>query len=187
MVEQQYFEGFDKSAENDSRSAHKREAQALRKLIEKIANLGEQSFNKIILKDDVKAAILVARKLKANSDERRRQLQYVAKLQRSYPDDNLEEQFAALGSSSKTDPKVLRLERLREKLIQGDISVLNALCSLILDIDRNKLRILVKKAKEEQSVADMVQKEKPHSRHLYKFLKQEIARANVELPDELLK
>ncbi len=187
MVEQQHFEGFDKSAESDSRSAHKREAQALRKLIEKIADLGEQSFRQIELKDDVKAAMLIARKLKPNSDERRRQLQYVAKLQRAYPEDNLEEQFAALGSSSKTDPKVLRLERLREKLIEGDIGVLNALCSLILDIDRNKLRVLVKKAKDEQSAQDMEQKEKPQSRRLYKFLKQEVTRANVELPDELLK
>ncbi len=186
MVEQ-HFEGFDKNSESDSRSAHKREAQALRKLIEKIADLGEQSFKKIVLHEDVLAAILIARKLKPNSDERRRQLQYVAKLQRSYPEDNLEQQYSSIGLSSKTDPKILRLEKLREKLINDDISVVNALCSLILDLDRNKLRMLVKKAKEENNTLGMEQKEKPQARKLFKFLKQEIARSGIDLPDDLLK
>ena len=44
MAEQQHFEGFDAEPEEESRSSHKRQAQAIRKLVEKIANLGEQSF-----------------------------------------------------------------------------------------------------------------------------------------------
>ena len=42
MAEQQHFEGFDEAPDEESRSAHKREAQALRKLVDKIADLGDQ-------------------------------------------------------------------------------------------------------------------------------------------------
>ena len=92
MAVQEHFEGFDVAPDEESRSAHKREAQAIRKLVEKIANLGEQSFKSLVLPQDVKEALLIARKLKPKSDERRRQLQYVAKLQRAYDDSDLENQ-----------------------------------------------------------------------------------------------
>ena len=38
MAEQQHFEGFDAEPEEESRSSHKRQAQAIRKLVEKIAS-----------------------------------------------------------------------------------------------------------------------------------------------------
>ena len=76
MAEQKHFEGFDSAPEEESRSAHKREAQAIRKLVEKIADLGDQSFKSLVIPQDVKDALIIARKLKPKSDERRRQLQY---------------------------------------------------------------------------------------------------------------
>jgi len=187
MAEQQHFEGFDAAPDEMSRSAHKREAQAIRKLVEKIADLGDQSFKSLVIPTDVLEALNVARKLKKNSDERRRQLQYVAKLLRAYDDTDLENQVNMLGASSKTDPLTMKLEKLRENLIDGGVEVVNGLCSLILDIDRNKLRNLVKKAKDENAKAVSMEDPKPHSRALFKFLKSEISKAGVEIPGELLK
>lgn len=187
MAVQEHFEGFDVAPDEESRSAHKREAQAIRKLVEKIANLGEQSFKSLVLPQDVKEALLIARKLKPKSDERRRQLQYVAKLQRAYDDSDLENQVNMLGASSKEDPNVMKLEKLRENMICGGVEVVNAFCSLILDTDRNKLRNLVKKAKVEAEAATDTEAPKPNSRALFKFLKQEINRAKIEIPSELLK
>ncbi len=187
MAEQKHFEGFDASPEEESRSAHKREAQAIRKLVEKIADLGEQSFKSLIIPQDVKEALLIARKLKPKSDERRRQLQYVAKLQRAYDDSDLEQQISMLGASSKVDPNALKLEKLREKLIAGGIEVVNALCSLVADIDRNKLRNLVKKAKEEASKIESEEVAKPNSRALFKYIKTELNKAKVQIPDDLIK
>ena len=185
MSEQLHFEGFDHEAEEESRSAHKREAQALRKLVEKICNLGEQSFKSLVLPQDVKDALIVARKLKPKSDERRRQLQYVAKLQRNYDDMDLEQQVNMLGASAKEDPNTMRLEKLRENMLTGGVEVLNGFCSLVLDTDRNKLRNLVKKAKAELN--NDAEAQKPNSRASFKFLKSEINRAKVEIPQELLK
>ena len=131
--------------------------------------------------------MLIDRKLKPKSDERRRQLQYVAKLQRAYDDSDLENQVNMLGASSKEDPNVMKLEKLRENMICGGVEVVNAFCSLILDTDRNKLRNLVKKAKVEAEATTDTEAPKPNSRALFKFLKQEINRAKIEIPSELLK
>ena len=185
MAEQQHFEGFDAEPEEESRSSHKRQAQAIRKLVEKIANLGEQSFKSLVIPQEVKEALLVARKLKPKSDERRRQLQYVAKLQRNYDDSDLENQVNMLGASSKEDPNTMKLEKLRENMLNGGVEVLNGFCSLILDTDRNKLRTLIKKAKSE--LATDAESSKPNSRALFKYLKSEIARAGVEIHHELIK
>lgn len=189
MAEQEHFEGFDNAPEEESRSAHKREAQAIRKLVEKICDLGDQSFKSLEIPQDVKDALIIARKLKPKSDERRRQLQYVAKLQRHYDDSDLENQVNMLGASAKEDPNTMRLEKLRENMINGGVDVINAFCSLIIDTDRNKLRNLVKKAKEENKSqeGDGGELQKPNSRALFKFLKTEIKRAQVEIPAELLK
>lgn len=185
MAEQQHFEGFDEAPDEESRSAHKREAQALRKLVDKIADLGDQSFKALVMPQEVTDAFIIARKLKTKSDERRRQLQYVAKLARRYDDIDLEQQVNMLGASSKEDPNTMRLEKLRESFIKGGIEVVNAFCSLVADTDRNKLRNLVKKSKEEASLDN--EEAKPNCRALFKFLKTEINRAKVEIPQELLK
>lgn len=180
-----HFEGFDAEPEEYSRSAHKREAQALRKLIEEIANLGDQSFKRLVLPEDVREAIVVARKLRPRSDERRRQLQFAAKLARDYPETDFKTQVAMLGASSKEDPDIMRFEKLRAELIENGVVCVNNLCQICAEIDRNKLRTLVKKAKEEAAKVDE-SAEKPASRALYKFVKTEIKKAGIAVPATLL-
>ena len=90
-----------------------------------------------------------------------------------------------LGASSKEDPNTMKLEKLRENMLNGGVEVLNGFCSLILDTDRSKLRTLIKKAKSE--LAADAESSKPNSRALFKYLKSEIARAGVEIPHELIK
>ncbi len=183
---EQHFEGFDAPPEEESRSARKREAQAIRKLVEEICNLGQQSFNALRIHDDVKEALLMARKLRLHSDERRRQLQYVARLQRQYPEDDLAEQLKSLGASSKVDPKTMKLEKLRETMVLNGKAAIDAFCALVNDTDRNKLRTLVKKASEEMKAESDVQLPKTASRALYKYLKSEIERAGIEVPVNLI-
>ncbi len=184
-MSEQHFEGFDHEPE-ESRSARKREAQAIRKLVEDISNLGDQAFKSLIIPDDVKEALLVARKLKPRSDERRRQLQYVARLQRGYPESDLDMQVKMLGASSKEDPNTMKLERLRQELIDGGKLAIDAMCSLIIDTDRNKLRTLVKKASEEAKLDLEGNLPKPASRALYKYIKSEFARVKISIPNHLI-
>ncbi len=192
MVQQiQHFEGFDEKPDEFSRSARKRDAQEIRRQVENVANLGDQAFKNISLDPDVREAIEKARAMKINSDERRRQLQYAARLQRGVETQDLGEQIALLGASSKEDPDTMRFERLRSELISGGVSVVNSLCSLCKDLDRKKLMSLVRKAKaefkqEQQTENTDVKIQKPESRKLYRYIKDEIRKAGIQVPETLL-
>ena len=185
-MKEQHFEGLDQEPEEESRSARKREAQALRRLVEDVADLGELSFKSLVLPEDLKTAIVQARGMKLRSDERRRQLQYAAKVLRGYEDTDFDlfAQVKMLGASSKQDPNAMKLEKIREELISNGKIAIDGFCSLINDTDRNKLRNLVKKASEESALEAGAPK--PATRSLYKFIKSEIARAGIEIPDSLL-
>lgn len=185
MAVQEHFEGFDTEPDELSRSAHKREAQAIRKLADRIAQLGDQAFSRLSFPDEeVKEAFVKARSLRRNSDERRRQLQFAAKLMRSFGHEELESQLKGMNNTSSVDPRAMRLEMLREFLIHGGIKGVNAMVELIPSIDRNKLRTLVKRAHDELS---STLPDRPAARALYQFIKAETARAGVEIPDTMLR
>ena len=185
MAVQEHFEGFDTEPDELSRSAHKREAQAIRKLADKIADLGDTAFARLKFEEEeVKEAFVKARSLRRISDERRRQLQFAAKLLRSFGHEDLENQINNLRTTAKEDPKAMRLEMLREYLIHGGIKGVNSLVELIPSIDRNKLRTLVKRAHDELS---STLPDRPQARALYKFIKTEVNNAGVEIPDTMLR
>ncbi len=185
MAVQEHFEGFDTEPDELSRSAHKREAQAIRKLADRIAQLGDQAFSRLSFPDEeVKEAFVKARSLRRNSDERRRQLQFAAKLMRSFGHEELESQLEGMNNTSSVDPRAMRLEMLREFLIHGGIKGVNAMVELIPSIDRNKLRTLVKRAHDELS---STLPDRPAARALYQFIKAETARDGVEIPDTMLR
>lgn len=183
MAVQEHFEGFDTAPDEQSRSAHKREAQAIRKLADQLAALGDTAFARLSFEDeDIKEALVKARSLRRNSDERRRQLQYVAKLLRTYGHEALEAQVNAMGATAKEDPNAMRLELLREYLIHGGIKGVNAMVELIPAIDRNKLRTLVKRAHDELS---STLPDRPAARALYQYIKAEVNRSGVTIPDSM--
>ena len=185
MAVQEHFEGFDTEPDELSRSAHKREAQAIRKLADKIADLGDTAFARLKFEEEeVKEAFVKARSLRRISDERRRQLQFAAKLLRSFGHEDLENQINNLSTTAKEDPKAMRLEMLREYLIHGGIKGVNSLVELIPSIDRNKLRTLVKRAHDELS---STLPDRPQARALYKFIKTEVNNSGVEIPDTMLR
>ena len=185
MAEQQHFEGFDSEPEELSRSAYKREAQAIRKLADKIADLGTLSFKHLNFPDEsVKEAFVIARGMRKNSDEKRRQLQFAAKLLRAYDAEDLKKQIESIGATPKADPNAMRLENLRENLIRGGVKALNTFTAVINDTDRNKLRTLIKKAKDELA---QEKGERPAARALFKYIKSELQRSGAAIPEELAK
>lgn len=183
MAEQEHFEGFDTAPDETSRSAQKRAAQAVRRLAERIGDLGDQAFSRLQFPEpELKEAFATARGLRVASDERRRQLQYAAKLLRLYGHESLEQQLNAMSATSKVDPQAMRLEQLREFLIHGGIKGVNAMVELIPTIDRNKLRTLVKRAHDELSATIP---DRPAARALYQFIKAEVKKAGVVIPDSM--
>lgn len=184
MAVQEHFEGFDQEADESSKSAQKREAQEIRALAETICKLGLESYKKLKFPDEsIKEALDTARNLKINSDERRRQLQYVAKLMRQYELDELTQGVQSIGQSSKEDPKTAALENLREYFLDKGILAVNSFCQISANTDRNKLRHLLKKAQEEIDLPS--EASKPNCRALFKFLKQECTKNSISLEQML--
>ena len=72
----------------------------------------------------------------------------------------------------------------RENLIHGGVKALNAFTAVINDTDRNKLRTLIKKAKDELAKETG---ERPAARALFKYVKSELQRSGAAIPDELAK
>ncbi len=183
MAEQEYFSGFDAEPEEESRSEHKRQAQAVRRLAEDLGNLGPEAFGALRFPDEsIKEALIVARGLKRNSDEKRRQLQYAAKLMRGYDLEPLKQQLNLQGASAVVDPNTMRLEKLRAQLLEKGTAGINTLCGIYYNLDRNKLRSLVKKAQTEQA---QELKDKPALRELYQYLKSTFAQSGTPVPEEL--
>lgn len=181
MAVQEHFEGFDTQPDEMSRSAHKRQAQKIRDFADKIANLGDEAFKRInFVENDIKEAFIVARKLRRTSDERRRQLQYAAKLLRDTDYQSIFNQVDNINATSKEDPNTMRFEIWREYLLLAGVEGINDFCSRILDTDRNKLRNLVKKATDEikKDIPDKV-----NVRSLFKFIKAEVKRSGIAVPD----
>ena len=61
---------------------------------------------------------------------------------------------------------------------------MNTFTAVIKDTDRNKLRTLIKKAKDELAKETS---ERPAARALFKYIKSELQRSGAAIPDELAK
>ncbi|MCR5084472.1 MAG: DUF615 domain-containing protein [Succinivibrionaceae bacterium] len=175
MGENQHFEGFDAEPEEESRSAQKRAAQEVRRLAERICDLGAQAYSHLDLGDpQLEAAMAEARRLKPHSDSRRRQLQFAARLMREMDLGPLREQVRLLGASAATDPRTTRLERLRDQLVAGGMGAINALCAQRQGLDRQRLRALVQRAAGEASEG-----QRQGYRALFQYLREALGDAEI--------
>ena len=149
-----------------SKSEIKRDAEALKKVGEKLVDLTKAQLDKIPLEDTLLEAINLAQRLQ--KEARRRQLQYIGKLLRSIDVEPIQEALDKLENKHQQQQAMLhRLELLRDELIeQGD----NALTKFLTDYpkgDRQQLRNLIRAAKKEK------EQDKPAKayREIFQYLK----------------
>ena len=132
-----------------SKSQRKRDMLALQKLGETLVNLSNAELAKIPLDSTLADAIAEARKITSH-EGRRRQLQFIGKVMRHI---DLTETQAALDKLLFKDQqsKVLfhQIERWRDRLIAEEDTTLHAFLEKFPNSDRQQLRQLVRKAKDE--------------------------------------
>ena len=106
-----------------SKSEIKRDAEALKKLGEKLVELTPAKLDKIPLDDNLQEAIFLAQRLQ--KEARRRQLQYIGKLLRSTDVEPIQEALDKIENKHLQQQIVLhKLELLRDELIeQGDTAL----------------------------------------------------------------
>lgn len=157
---------FDDIEERPSRSQLKRESHALQQLGADLAALGDKVVRDAGLPGDVEEALLLLNRL-TKHEARRRHLQYVGKLMRTFDTSHVQEivEAAKQGHQIKTE-EFHRVEQLRDRLVDGDDDLLQSLFEAHPE-EGQRLRQLVLGARRERA------KGKPpkDARALFKMLR----------------
>lgn len=140
-----------------SRSQQRRDALAILALAGQLVELPTSRLGKLELAQEVRDEIDSYRQMRSHG-ARKRQLAFVAKKLRQRDDDELACLRAALegngGEQRRETAAMHRLEALRERLLAGDEDVLTTYIAAHPDADRQHLRSLLRKARQEKAHPD---------------------------------
>jgi len=158
------------STEPPSKSARKRQAQALQDLGLALARLPEQHRQAVDMPDDLREAIETY--LKTRSHEgRRRQLQFVGKLLRRADPAPLLAAVEGFQSGRAADAERLHtVERWRDALIADD-EALTRWAEAHPDSDLQQLRNLIRAARKEGAGGDPEQRQPRSFRQLFRLIR----------------
>ena len=152
-----------------SKSELIRDAQQYQQLAIDLAAMSNKQREKLPLSDDLVEAMVVADKIRAKSEAYRRHINYISKTLRST--DNVEDIEAAielmLNKNNQADVLLNKIETIRTELIANGDSQINELLVQYPELERQKLRQLVRQAAKEAKA------EKPAKgyKELFQYLK----------------
>jgi len=139
--------------EQPSRSAKRREALDVLALAKQLIELPPSRVAKLELPDEVRDEITNVRKITSHI-ARKRQLSYLAKLMRRHDEEVFAPARATLANEraagARETAATHQLEALRERLLsEGDVA-LSELIAAHPDLDRQRLRALIRQARQER-------------------------------------
>ena len=136
-----------------SRTQQRREALAVLTLAGQLVELPPSRLARLDLPDDVRREIEVTRRTTAHG-ARKRQLAFLAKVMRRFGEEDFAAVRAELGENrekQRQDTAAMhRLEALRDRLLADDDIALAELITEYPQIDRQRLRSLVRQARIEK-------------------------------------
>lgn len=157
-----------RAAELISKTQIKREADDLVALGKRIADLSQDQFDGMPLTDDLRQAIVVARKL-SKGGAIKRQFKYIGKLLRSTDVEGINQAIERqLDKDRAATARLHMMEQWRDKLVeQGDAALSEFLVSYP-QADRQHIRQLQRKANQE------LEKQKPPAaaRKIFQYIKE---------------
>ena len=154
------------SDEKPSKSQKKRDMQALRELAGKLLELGADDVAKIP-DQHIQESVTAGKKI-TKGNARKRQLQYIAKLLSKTDIEPIAAIIDVLDASTTHHLQVFhRFESWRERLIDGEPTVMSEIFDAHPQTDRPKLRSLVRNAVAEKERGE----QGTHFRALFQFLK----------------
>ncbi len=134
-----------------SRSQLKREMTALQVIGVELVALGPEALRKAPLPPDLKQAVLEAKRTKKH-EAKRRQLQFVGKLMREVELTEIKDFLLNYGNGkSKADRAFHQIELWRERLTDGDDTLLEELIDRFPRADRKRFRQLTLAARRERA------------------------------------
>ncbi len=141
----------DPQPDGPSKSARKREAEALQTLGERLVGLPEAQLRQVPLPEDLAGAIAECRRISAHGG-RYRQMQYIGKLMRRIDPQPILDVLARFDSTSaESKRRQHQLERWVEAMVAGDETVLGEYLTAYPQADRQQIRQLIRNAQRELS------------------------------------
>ncbi len=163
-----------------SKSALKREMTALQELGRQLIEMPDGQRAKLPLSDDLREAIALYQRL-GQREARRRQLQFIGKQMRREDREAIAAALAGFEQQARHfRQQFQRLETLRDQLILGGDQHLETLLEERPDLDRQRLRQLVRQARQESARG----KPPTSSRKLFRYLRDTFEEAG-EHPGQL--
>lgn len=177
MVNEEDFsnDSHDDDIEWVSKTQMKREMHALQDLGEKLATLTADQLKTIPMSDVLRAAIEECGRIKPRTNAMKRHMNYVGRLMRSEDAEAIQTAVDRFDAGSQAYTAMFhKLERWRDRLIEGGNNELQAYLSENPSADIQHLRQLIRNAKKE------AEKQQPpaSARKLFKYLR-ELAEAQL--------
>lgn len=134
-----------------SKSEKKRQAEALKKLGLSFISLPLNKLAKLPLDDNLRSAVMQAKSLKSHGAIRR-QAQLIGKLMRCADGEAIQAAYDEIIADDNTQTAEFhQLEIWRERLVNEGNEALTEFVNVYPAVDVQQLRLLVKKAREEQT------------------------------------
>lgn len=149
-----------------SKTQRKKEMLELQSLGAALVDLSPTHFDSVALPDELKEAVLEARRIRSH-EAKRRQMQYIGRLMREVDAAPIRAQLAAIdGGSAQSAAAHRRLEAWRERLLADD-AALTEFATEHPGADVQQIRNLIRNARQERETG-----RPPHSyRELFRFIK----------------
>ena len=175
MGSDQYEPDSEFAQQGPSKTQKKQRSAELQDLGQELTRLSSKDLDRFDLSPELRAAIDLARTLKAGG-ALKRQIKYIGGLLRNTDPQPIEEQFAALRQQSNVAiRRHHRAERWRERLLAEGDPAITELLGQQPGLDRQQLNQLIRNAKKE-----LEQKKPPRaSRMLYRFLAENLDSAPI--------
>ena len=152
-----------------SKTEIKREMHQLQDFGQKLIEMSKHQRSRLPLSEDLKYAMIVADKIRNKNEALRRHIRHIAKI---LLETDLAPIYQALdvmaNKHQQETAKFIRLENLRDELLEQGNEAIEALLTEFEQMDRQKLKQLVRNAAKEKKAEKLGK----HYRNLFDYLKE---------------
>ena len=159
---------YDNDDDYVSRGQFKKDSAEIQKFGEKLAALGNKQIEALDLDESLYDNLIKLKTIKPKTEAYRRHQQYIGKMMRGVDLDELQTKLNRLKNSIGNESvQVAKFEKLQQQLLEGGDSAIHEIVSEHPELDRQKLRQLVRKANKELEKGS----ESKTARELFKYLR----------------
>ena len=152
-----------------SKTEIKREMHQLQDFGQKLIEMSKHQRSRLPLSEDLKYAMIVADKIRNKNEALRRHIRHIAKILLETDLAPIHQAIDVMANKHQQETaKFTRLENLRDELIEQGSEAIEALLAEFEQMERQKLKQLVRNAVKEKKVEKLGK----HYRNLFDYLKQ---------------